>query len=235
MKQRVRHAAGMVAITLMCCAGTLIWAVLEVAAREYPLAAAAVIGGSVATHRAAGKLGDWRTLRRLAAAGWQPAPADQPWPWLPLVERPDQTTVHRAWTRTVDRLPLTVGEITWDDNALSGSVKGWAGRGVFVVVKLPAPTEPMALRRPHRTIGTSHRLELPAMHAAYEAGDIPPWTAKDDHLFTFDAIPGQLRAGAVESAVQRTLRVVRLLGLAECGTAVSADAGEPSGGSRSLS
>ena len=81
------------------------------------------------------------------------------------------------------------------------------------MVRLPAPTGPMALRRPHRTIGTSHRLGFPAMHAAYEAGEIPSWTAKDDRLFTFNAIPGQLRAGAVQVAVQRTLLVVRLLDL----------------------
>ncbi|MDM4722390.1 hypothetical protein QTQ03_23410 [Micromonospora sp. WMMA1363] len=76
------------------------------------------------------------------------------------------------------------------------------------MVKQHAPTEPVALRGPHRTIGTSHRLDLPAMHAAYEAGEIPPWTVNDDCLFTFNAIPGQLRGDAVQVAVQPTMLVV---------------------------
>lgn len=213
MRERVRNAFGMTAFVLMCCAGSLVWATIKVAAHHYPLVAVAIGGGGYAAHRAVRKFRDRRTLHRLGAEGWQPAPADQPWPWLPLSERPDHIKVHRAWTRTVDRLPVTAGEITWDNNALSGSVKGWKGRGVFVLVKLPTPTEPMALHRPHRTIGTSHRLDIPAMHAAYEADEIPPWTAKDDHLFTFNAIPGQLRADAVQASVQRTLLVVRLLDL----------------------
>jgi hypothetical protein len=213
MRDRVRYAFDVAAMVILCCAGSLMWATIKVAAQHYPLVAAAVFGGGYAMYRVVRRIRDRQTLHRLDADGWQPAPADQPWPWLPLSERPDQTKVHQAWTRTIDRLPLTVGEITWDDNALSGSVKGWKGRAVFVVVKLPAPTEPMALRRPHHTIGTSHRLDFPAMHTAYEAGEIPPWTAKDDRLFTFNEVPGQLRAGAVHVAVQRTLLVVRLLDL----------------------
>ncbi|WP_091643858.1 hypothetical protein [Micromonospora pallida] len=207
------NAFFLAALVLMCCAGSLTLGTAKVMAQQHPMVAVAVVGGGYAVRLAVREIRDRQTLHRLGAEGWQPVPADQPWPWLPLCERPDQTRVRRAWTRTVDRLPLTVGEITWDGNALSGSVRGWKGRGVFVVVKLPAPTEPMALRRPHRTIGTSHRLDSPAMHAAYEADEIPPWTAQDDHLFTFHAFPGQLRADAVQVAVQRTLLVVRLLDL----------------------
>lgn len=213
MRARVREAAGVVAFTLMCGAGLLMLTVIKVALREAPHVAVSVVGAGVTMYWAIRKIRGWHTLRRLRAEGWQPARADQPWPWLTLIERPDHTRVHRAWARIVDGLALTVGEISWDGNALSGSVKGWKGRGVVVVVNLPTPVEPMALRRPHRTIGTSHRLGFPAMHAAYEAGEIPPWTVKDDRLFTFNAMPGQLRADIVQVAVQRTLLVVRLLDL----------------------
>jgi hypothetical protein len=213
MRARVRDAAATIAFLLVCCGGSLILAALKVAAQHFPLVMAAAVAVGVSVRRAVRKLRDREALRQLAAEGWEPAATDQPWPWLELLERPGQTEVHRAWTRTVDGLPLTAGEITWDDNALNGSVQGWTGRGVFVVVELPAPTEPMALRRPHRTIGSSHRLGFPAMLAAYEAGEIPPWTAKDDRLFTFNAIPDQLRAGAIPEAVERTLLVVRLLDL----------------------
>jgi hypothetical protein len=213
MRDRGRNVFGMAVFALMCCAGSLMWATLEVAVQHHPLVAAAVFGGGYAMHRAVRKIRDRQPRPRLVGQRGLPALGPEPVQCLPLIERPDQTKVHRAWTRTVAGLPFTVGEITWDDNALSGSVMDWKGRGVFVVVKLPAPTEPMALRRPHRTIGTSHRLDFPAMHAAYEAGEIPPWTANDDRLFTFNPIRGQLRAGAVEVAVRRTLLVVRLLDL----------------------
>lgn len=205
----MRNAGCLVALLLACC----VVALIQVAAQEYPLVAVGVAGAGLAAYGAFRKIRDWQALRRLEAQGWQSAPAGQPWPWLPLLVRPGATRVLRAWARTVDGLPVTAGELTWDDNVLDGSVEGWQGRGVFVVVRLPAPTEPMALRRPHRTIGTSHRLEFPALHAAYAAGEIPPWTAKDDCLFTFTAFQGQLRADALEAAVRRTLLVVRLLDL----------------------
>jgi hypothetical protein len=224
MREKVREAVGMAVLCLMCCAGSLVWAVIKVAAQDFPLIAFAIVGGGYAVHRAARTIRGWQTVRWLAAEGWQPASADQPWPWLPLIER-GQTEVHRTWTRTLDSLPLTVGEITWDGNALNGSVSAWKGRGVFVVVTLPTPTEPMALRRPHRTIGTSDRLNLPAMHAAYEAGEIPPWTAMDDRLFTFTAIPGQLRAEQVRVAAQQTLHVVRLMDLDGLHTTAADDGG----------
>jgi hypothetical protein len=213
MRARVRDAAGLIALIIVCGGGSLVVATFKVAAQQFPLVFLAMLGGGLVAGPAVRTIRDRQTRRRLAADGWRPVPAAQPWPWQPLLERPDQTTVHRAWARTVDGLPLAAGEISWDDNALNGSVTGWAGRGVFVVVKLPAPTEPMALRRPHRTIGASHRLDFPAMRAAFEAGEIPPWTARDDRLFTFEAIPGQLRAGQIQEAVRRTLLVVRLLDL----------------------
>jgi hypothetical protein len=213
MRARVRDAAGLIALILVCGGGSLVIATVKVAAQQFPLVFLAILGGGLVARPAVRTVRERLTRRRLATEGWQPVPARQPWPWQPLLERPDQTTVHRAWTRIVDGLPLAAGEISWDDNALNGSVKGWAGRGVFVVVKLPAPTEPMALRRPNRTIGTSHRLDFPAMRAAFEAGEIPPWTARDDRLFTFEAIPGQLRATEIKEAVRRALLVVRLLDL----------------------
>lgn len=205
MRNRVQVAGLLVALTLGCCGMIVIKAV-------YPLWWLGLLCLVFAGSSARDRIGDRRTRRRLEAEGWQPVPTDRPWPWLPLIERPGQTTVSLAWTRTVDRLPVAVGEIAWEGDALAGAVKGYAGRGVFVVVELPSPTEPMALRR-HRTIGTSHRLDFPAMREAFEAGEIPPWTAADDHLFTFTAIPDRLRGDAVREAVRRTLLVVRLLDL----------------------
>ncbi|MEO3747449.1 hypothetical protein [Plantactinospora sp. B5E13] len=150
-------------VVLMCCGGLLILAAVKIAAQHYPLVAMVVVGTGYAARRVVHTIRARRTARRLGIEGWRPAPIDQPWPWLPLSERPDQIRVHRAWARTVDRLPLTVGEITWNGNALHGSVPDWQGRGVFVVVQLPVPVEPMALRRPHRMIGTARRLDAPGV------------------------------------------------------------------------
>jgi hypothetical protein len=206
MRNWVRTAGLVVALVLGCCGLIVIKAV-------YPLwwllgFILFLVGGVVSD-----RISDRRTRRRLGAEGWQSVPADQPWPWLPLIEPPGKATVRVALTRTVDRLPVTVGEIAWDGNALAGAVKGYGGQGVFVVVELPAPTGSMALRRSGRTIGTSHRLDFPAMRAAFEAGEIPPWTAAGDRLFTFTATGDRLRVAAAQEAVRRTLLVVRLLDL----------------------
>jgi hypothetical protein len=212
MRERFNNVAIAIALVLACCAGSLMVATVKVIAQEHLFISACVALVGFAVYRTVRAVRDRRTLRVLADEGWRSVPAEQPWPWLPLIEHPDRTMVYRAWSRTVDRLPVTVGELTWNENALVGSVKQWRGRGVFVMVELPAPTEPMA-QRLHRTIGTSHRLDFPALRAAYEAGEIPPWTAADDRLYTFNPIPDRLRADRIQEAVRRTLLVVRLLDL----------------------
>jgi len=160
---------------------------------------------------------DRRALDRIeawvSAGGWVSVPAGRPWPWESLLRTRGTVTVRRAWQSLVDDLLITVGEAKWDDNALDGAVVGWAGKGVFVEVQLPVATEPMGIRRPHRTIGTSHRLDLPALHDAFENGEIPPFTARDRSLFTFEAFEGRLIPGSFDRLIERTLRIVRLLDL----------------------
>jgi hypothetical protein len=149
----------------------------------------------------------------VGAGGWISVPARSAWPWESLLRMAGTVVVDRAWQSMIDDLPVTAGELHWDANALDGAVVGWAGRGVFVVVHLPVATEPMAMRRPHRTIGTSHRLDRPELHDAYENGDLPPWTARDRSLFTFEAFDGRLDPVALDRLVLRTLRIVDLLDL----------------------
>jgi hypothetical protein len=111
-------------------------------------------------------------------------------------------------------LLITVGEIRWSDDALSGAVEGWAGKGVFVEVRLPVVTEPMGIRRPNRTIGTSLRLDRPALRDAFENGEIPPFAALDRSLFTFEASKAErLAPEALDSLLERTQLIVRLLDL----------------------
>jgi hypothetical protein len=149
-----------------------------------------------------------------AAGGWISVPADRSWPWASLLRDPSTVTVKRAWQSMTDDLLITVGEARWSDNALFGAVTGWAGKAVFVEIQLPVASEPMGLHRPHRTIGTSHRLDLPALHDAFENGEIPPFTVNDRSLFTFEAFTDQrLTPETLDSLRDRTQRIVRLLDL----------------------
>jgi hypothetical protein len=88
-------------------------------------------------------------------------------------------------------------------------IEEWVTAGTWI----PVPTEPMSLRRPHRTLGSSHRLDRPALHDAFENGEIPPWTAREQSLFTFEAVKGRLHPSSLDSLLLRTLRIVDLLDL----------------------
>lgn len=149
-----------------------------------------------------------------AAGGWIPVPVDRSWPWTSLLRDPSTVTVERAWQSMAGTLLTTVGEARWSDNALYGAVTGWAGKAVFVDIQLPVAGEPMGLRRPHRTIGTSPRLDRPALHDAFENGEIPPFTVNDRSLFTFEAFEEQrLTPETLDRLRDRTQRIVRLLDL----------------------
>jgi hypothetical protein len=70
------------------------------------------------------------------------------------------------------------------------------------------------MRRPHRTIGTSHRLDRPAPKDAFESGEIPPIAAPDRSLFTFEASKVErLAPESLDSLLERTQLIVRLLDL----------------------
>jgi hypothetical protein len=74
-----------------------------------------------------------------AAGGWTQVTVATDWPWRSLIRLADSVIVARAWRSTVDGFPVVAGEISWDRNALDGAVGTPAGRGVFVVVRLPRP------------------------------------------------------------------------------------------------
>ena len=152
-------------------------------------------------------------IEQWQATGWELQPEPRVWPWDGLLRDPSLVTVKRYWTRAVDGLPVTVGEIDWRDNAFAGGVNKWDGPGLCVVVQLPQPTEAMAMRRILTPVGTSHRLGLPAMIAAFVAQEIPPWTADGDELFIVEAYDDWLTPEKIERSVRRALLTVRLLDL----------------------
>lgn len=148
------------------------------------------------------------------AGNWIPVPVDRAWPWSPLLRDPNTVAVERAWQSVTDDRLVTVGEARWSDNALFGAVTGFAGRAAFVEIELPVAGEPMGLRRPYRRIGTSYRLDRPALQDAFENGEIPPFTVHDRSLFTFEAFEEQrLTPMILDRLRDRTERIVRLLDL----------------------
>jgi hypothetical protein len=204
-------------MVLLCCGYALVKTIFQSLLVAYPVATLGTVALAITTgvtvHRkrdrdALGRVDAW-----IAAGEWLPVVTGGRWPWESLVRTPGSVVVDRGWQSIVDDLLVTVGELHWDDNALDGAVVGWKGRGVFVVVHLPVPTEPMAFRRPHRPVGDSHRLDRPALHDAFENGEIPPWTARDRDLFTFEAFEGRLTPEALDALVLQTLHIVRLLDL----------------------
>jgi hypothetical protein len=188
-------------------------ALFEAFPRPTILSVGVLFAGLIITFRVRSRAAFRRIEAWVSAGNWISVPVDRSWPWASLVRASGSVVVDRAWQSMVDDLTVTAGELHWSDNALDGAVVGWAGKGAFVVVHLPVEIEPMGIRRPHRAIGTSHRLDRPALNDAFENGEVPPFTATDRSLFTFEAFKGRLRPEAVDSLIQRTLHLVHLLDL----------------------
>jgi hypothetical protein len=149
-------------------------------------------------------------LRRWALLGdW--TPVERPWPWEPPPR--GVIKVRRAWERRIDGLPVTFGELRWKGNAFAGMVLLHGGSGAFVIVRLPLPSPPMALRHAFEPVGGSPRLDQPALREAYLAGDIPTWTVRDDELYTIEARDAWFDPAMADEAVRRALHIVRLLDL----------------------
>jgi hypothetical protein len=181
---------------------------------EAALGALVLLVGVIVVARRRNRVAVRRIEAWASAGSWISVPVGRSWPWESLLREPGTVTVERAWQSIVDDLLITVGELRWSDNALSGAVEGWAGKGVFVEVRLPVATEPMGIRRPNRTIGTSHRLDLPALKDAFENGEIPPFAALDRSLFTFEVSRDErLAPESLDRLLERTQRIVRLLDL----------------------
>jgi len=219
MKNARDLALGFVIFSALCCILALPRVVLLALPR--PVQAAVALGVVVWFFAWVGvrRKRDAQALDRIAAwvtdGGWTAVPTNRSWPWTSLLRDPGSVVVKRAWQSIIDDLLITVGEVEWADNALDGAVVGWAGKGVFVEIQLPVGTEPMGIRRPHRTIGASHRLDRPELHDAYENGEIPPFTARDRFLFTFEAVKRDDRMvpELFDRLIERTRRIVRLLDL----------------------
>ncbi len=152
-------------------------------------------------------LGRWTSQN-----GWRAVARDsRPWPWEGLALS-GRAEVGRAWSRSVEGFPVTVGEVRWSGGAFAGAVRERESRGLFVVVELPGPQPGMAMRLPQVVVGDSPMLASPELGAAFLTGEIPPWTVRDDELFTVEIVA--VDPAHVTHAVSRALRAVRLLGLA---------------------
>ena len=164
-----------------------------------------------------------RGLRRWTRTRWTGVdPGSRSWPWDTLVLQGDVRVIC-AWTGHADGFPVTFGQIGWSGRALAGAVDDNDGQGTFVIVRLPQPEPPMAARMPLRFVGSSPRLEQPALRDAFFSGRIPAFTVRDDELFTVEQGSLTIEAAAAVHAVRRALLVVRLLDLGPDTTTVPPD------------
>jgi hypothetical protein len=190
---------------------------VRVAGDWYPAPALAGLIGVTLVGIVVVLIGRYRANRRMkrwsAEAGWHVIDRNsRDWPWQGL-NLNGEALVKRAWTMECDGFPVTAGDVRWSGGAFAGAVLAREGRGIFVVVRLPLPTPGMAMRLPYQFIGDSHRLESLALREAYLKGEIPPWTASGNQLFTVEEHPGWTTPHAIEHAIRRALRVVQLLDL----------------------
>jgi hypothetical protein len=155
----------------------------------------------------------YRAHRRMVRPDWTLLDTDERrWPWEGLNPN-GEALVKRAWTGECDGFPITAGEVKWSGGAFAGAVVARGGKGIFVVVELPLPTPGMAMRLPYQFIGDSPRLESPALRAAFREGEIPPWTASGNELFTVEEHLRWITPDAMDRTIRRAVRVVRLLDL----------------------
>lgn len=181
---------------------------------------------------AGGRLAAHRSLERWCARnGWSPATERGGWPWTPQQTRPDAVTVRFAAVKTVQGLPITVGELSWTDDGLGGSVEKSKGDGVFTVVRLPRSYPATAVQR-CRSVGRrragedeflrrfrfvvdepyfADQLADPALRAAHLTGRVPRWAIVGDELYTVVASRLPLRPARLITATDQVRHLLRLL------------------------
>ncbi len=161
------------------------------------------------------------------SSGWESIddPRQHEWPWSGLRLR-GTIRVRRAWAFRAGGFPVIAGDVTWTGNALSGAVDPSDGSGVFVIVRLAAEAEPMAMRLPFEMVGDSPLLERASLRTAFLSNRIPAWTARGHELFTIEPVSGPIGPERIEECVQRALLVVELL-RPDDGEPLRPDAGGP--------
>jgi hypothetical protein len=231
-------ASAFAVLLLICGGGVAALAALSVVSGYLPGLALLVVPGTlIAGYVVRDRLrvrGAIRARRELAEwarpAGWTAVPVagDRGWPWTGLQVAPDVAVVLSAYTKRIVAFPVTVGEIRWHNRGLGTTVEDAAGSGLFVLVELPQALESMAVRcypdLARRRPGEdefrrrfelrgfdSYRLDNPELRAAHLNGDVPLWTVIGRDLFAFVPLDGPATPDAVDLAVERTLRVVRLM------------------------
>jgi hypothetical protein len=151
-------------------------------------------------------------LRHARRAGWERIrPGSREWPWTGLRQQ-GSIRVRAAWSFRSGGFPVTAGRISWNGNALADATPERDGSGVFVVLRLPEPVPPAAMRLPGRLIGDVGAADPVALRSAFVRGEIPPWTASGRELFVVTGGTGSVRPKTIDDVVRRTLHIARLLG-----------------------
>jgi hypothetical protein len=152
--------------------------------------------------------------RHATASGWErAAPEKQKWPW-PEPQPGGTIRVRRAWSFTAGGFRVTAGDVRWTGRAFAGATDDADGRGVVVVVHLPARVPTMAYHVPFERIGDSPLLDGAELRKAFLTRRIPPWTVRERALFTVEPANESVTPALIDTAVRRALLIAGLLDLA---------------------
>ncbi|BEL07044.1 hypothetical protein Q0Z83_052350 [Actinoplanes sichuanensis] len=150
--------------------------------------------------------------RHAESAGWEQADTDRrKWPWAEPVG--GTIRVRQAWSFTAGGFPVTAGEVRWTGRAFGGATDDADGRGVVVVVHLSTPVPSMAYHVPFERIGDSPLLDRVELRKAFLTRRIPPWTIREQCLFTVEPAHEGITPALIGSAVRRARLVASLLDL----------------------
>lgn len=156
--------------------------------------------------------------RHAESAGWERADSLQrragrrKWPWAEPTGS-GTIRVRQAWSFTAGGFPVTAGEVRWTGRGFGGATDDTDGRGVFVVVHLPVPVPSMAYHVPFERVGDSPLLDRAELRKAFLTRRIPPWTVREQCLFTVEPAYEGVTPALIGSAVRRALLVAKLLEL----------------------
>ncbi|WP_144122254.1 hypothetical protein [Catellatospora sichuanensis] len=227
-------------LLLSCCGCGALFYGAEAAPSH--IAGVSVIGSLLAlTGVASVGYGWWQWLSRRATVRWAERAGGAEvanrtaWPWAAQDGTTDPVTVVFAVDTHAAGLPVTVGEIRWDDEVtgLGGVVDGSASAGAFAVLRLPRAMPYLAVqRRPQRARGgrdedafwdeyrvvtedleLAGRLTTPQARRAHMTGRIPPWAVVGDEVYTVRATRRPVGPATVEALAAQLVQVAALLGV----------------------
>ncbi|GIH19676.1 hypothetical protein [Rugosimonospora africana] len=180
-----------------------------------------------------GRWSRWALFRWADRDGWSTLAVHRDWPWATTEPGVTAPVVLCALSKTVDGLPVTVGEVTWAPGRMLDVAGAAKGHGFFAVLRLPRRYTRLGVHRklnPHRlqpgqdefarsfwTICTDAELAVshigPDIKAAHVAGNLPDWMLVNDELYVVARGAGPLKPSVATDLTRQVCRIADLLRL----------------------